>query len=50
MAKEIKSFKVHPDYEEAEINFRRKVGWEFISTQEFIIKTLIWKEVFSLIL
>ncbi|MCI9427744.1 MAG: hypothetical protein HFI81_08325 [Eubacterium sp.] len=38
MAKEIKSFKVHPDYEEAEINFRRKVGWEFISTQEIYNK------------
>ena len=30
MAKEIKSFKCHPNYEHAEIEFRQKVGWEFV--------------------
>lgn len=38
MAKEIKSFKCHPDYEQAEIEFRQKVGWEFVSTQEIYNK------------
>ena len=38
MAKEIKSFTCHPDYEQEVIDFRRKVGWEFISTQEIYNK------------
>lgn len=48
MAKEIKSFKCHPDYEQAEINFRQKVGWEFVSTQEIYNKdTHMESSVFS---
>lgn len=38
MAKEVKSIKVHPDYESQEINFRQKLGWEFVSTQEIYNK------------
>lgn len=38
MAKEIKSFKCNPDYEQDEIEFRQKVGWEFVSTQEIYNK------------
>ena len=34
MANEIKSFKIHPDYESEEISFRQKFGWKFVSTQE----------------
>ena len=34
MASEVKSFKVHPDYESEEITFRQKFGWKFVSTQE----------------
>lgn len=34
MAKEIKSFKCNPQYEQQEIEFRQKCGWEFVSTQE----------------
>ena len=38
MAKEVKSIKVHPDYESEEIEFRQKFGWEFVSTQEIYNK------------
>ncbi len=38
MSEEIKSFKVHPDYESEEINYRQRFGWEFVSTQEIYNK------------
>lgn len=29
MAQEIKSFKCHPDYEQAKIEFCQKIDWKF---------------------
>ena len=48
MAEQIKSVKVHPDYETMEIEYRQKCGWEFVSTQEIYNKdTHMESSVFS---